>query len=406
MAGETQRYQYEFQKLAQKYHQFQHPFVSLKVNNKDIQARYVVSDICAELTSGFEASVAAFSVYDTYDTGKSAFDFKSVMTYVFLGARVELSLGYGSVREEVFVGAVMRVSFQHEKGEIPCIRVVAMDIKGIMMSGSYAGQISAAYYSKAVEQILERTAYKKLQNKKIIRGIHVSATPDMPQNGTGGGAGLGEQQQEQTIEMVSESDYEFVVKAAKRFAFEFFTECGHVYFRKAKSDKTMLMKIAPDMGIQSFQITYDITGLVEKVTVRGMNAGNGEVFQSDKKFTNKLSQKNAAGQLLKGSSRVYLDASVFSKKDAQYRAESLMEHIAYRYGALECELVGIPELLPGHFIALEGFGTGADNCFYLTRVKHIVNKDGMYVVQLEGTCAGAAEAVSYGGIAERISGIR
>ena len=55
--------------------------------------------------------------------------------------------------------------------------------------------------------------------------------------------------------MVAESDYEFVVKAAKKHNFEFFTECGQVYFRKAKSDTSILMEIGPATGMHSFDVS-------------------------------------------------------------------------------------------------------------------------------------------------------
>ena len=37
--------------------------------------------------------------------------------------------------------------------------------------------------------------------------------------------------------------------------------------------------------------------------------------------------------------------------------------MSYRYGTLECELVGIPELLPGYFITLTGLGDNLRNKF-------------------------------------------
>lgn len=375
-------YRFQFEELAAQYENFRQPLVALKVNQKDICKKYIISDICVDLTSGFEASVAEFSVYDAYDTGSASFDFASLKEYVLLGAKVELALGYEKKTKQIFVGAVTRVSFCHEKEEIPCVRVAAMDVKGIMMAGGYAKQISVSSYSEAVAQILKNTAYKKLKNKKIIRNLYVSDTPDALRTAPEG-------ETDKTIEMVCESDYEFVVKAAKRFGFEFFTECGDVYFRKAKSDDATLLKIGPDTGMHSFNVTYDITGLVENVTVRGVNAGTGEVISHAEKFSNKISQGNKAQELIRGSSKVYLDSTIASEQDAQHRAASLMDRISYRYGSLTCELVGIPELLPAHFIVVDGLGKGADNRFYLTRVKHIVNRTGAYYVQLEGKCARA-----------------
>ena len=96
---------------------------------------------------------------------------------------------------------------------------------------------------------------------------------------------------------------------------------------------------------------------------------------------------NKAKPLLRGGQKVYLDATITSKEEAQERADSLLEEMAYRFGRLEGELIGIPELLPGHFITLAGLGTAADNDFYLKKVRHLLRGDGSFVTKLEGICA-------------------
>ena len=56
-----------------------------------------------------------------------------------------------------------------------------------------------------------------------IPGVGGVAVPGVPGTAT-----------DKTVEMVAESDYEFVVKAAKKYNYEFFVSGGNVYFRKAK----------------------------------------------------------------------------------------------------------------------------------------------------------------------------
>lgn len=388
---------YTFDKLKEKYGSFQHPTVAVEVNDKEIgnsKKGFPISDIVVDLTSGFEASTAEFSIYDVYDSTTATFQFEKVKKYILLGSKVEIYLGYYEQVKSVFVGTITRVNFLFEKGEIPCIRVTAMDIKGIMMSGSYSKQLTATSFSDAVSEVLNKTAYEKLKSVDIVRSVHVSDTPDKLRN-MGQGAGT---VTDKSIEMVAESDYEFVVKAAKKNNFEFFTECGHVYFRKAKSDTSILMEIGPNTGMHSFDVSYDVTGLVEKVTVRGMNVAKAQVISADKKFSNKISQGNKVKPLLKGSQKVYIDSTVSSKEEAEDRAASLMENMSYRYGSLECELLGIPELLPGHFVKLSGLGTGADNCFYLTRVRHVLSQNGRYDTKLEGSAAGVGGSNALPGI--------
>lgn len=83
-----------------------------------------------------------------------------------------------------------------------------------------------------------------------------------------------------SVEMVAESDYEFVVKAARRYNYEFYTECGVVVFRKPKADKEIRIVIDPSCGLYRYDISYDVTGLVNKVTVRAVDAGKAKVISS------------------------------------------------------------------------------------------------------------------------------
>lgn len=374
---------FTYEQLQGKYGYFDNPEVMIKVGNNELTGKngFPVGDVVVDLTSGYEASVAEFSIYDTYNLAQNEFTFDSVKKFILLGSKVEIEMGYKKKTTLVFVGVITRVNFLYETEGIPCIRVTAMDVKGVMMAGSYARQLKATNYSDAVSEIFKKTAYNKLKNSGVIKKIVVQATADKQQVSATAGTS---QTTDKTIEMVAESDYEFVVKAGKRNNYEFYTDCGNVIFRKAKANNKILMEIAPTMGLRGFDISYDITGIVDKVIVRGMDVSKAKSIKSEKKLSNKLSQGNNAKQVISGSQKVYLDSTVSSKEDADARAASLAEKISYRYGSMTCEMIGIPILKPGYFIKLYGLGTGADNKFYLTKVRHVYDTDGRYLVTLEG----------------------
>lgn len=386
---------YEFEKLKRKYRAFQQPIAVLRMADKDLGGKdgYPISDVEIDLTCGFEASVAAFSLYHVYNKETNSFEVKDALKrHIAPGAKTEIALGYSDSTSLIFVGVVTRVSYRYEPDEVPCIRVSAMDIKGVMMAGSYARQLTAASYSAAVREILERSAYTGMKDRDIIRGIQVTDTPDqlspVPADET--------TVTDRSVEMVAESDYEFVVKAARRYNYEFYTECGIVLFRKPKADKDVRMVITHACGLFRFDISYDVTGLVNKVTVRATDAGKASVISS--KAKNRASLPGKTKALLKGSEKVCIDVSAASQEEAGYRAESLMEEISYRYGSLECELQGLPEYLPGYFVEVSGVGQNADNKFYITRAVHKLEKNGRYIVKLEGKACGENAAGGIDGL--------
>lgn len=376
---------YDFEKLKRKYRAFQQPIAVLRMAEKDLGGGtgYPISDVEIDLTCGYEASVAEFSLYHVYNKDTDSFEVTDALKkHIALGAKTEIALGYGVSAELIFVGAVMRVSYRHDSDEIPCIRISAMDVKGVMMAGTYSRQLSAASYSAAVREILQKSAYAGMQGSGVIRGIQVTDTPDQLSPVPAAGMPA----TDRSLEMVAESDYEFVVKAARRYNYEFFTECGIVLFRKPKAAKGVRIAIRPSCGLYHFDISYDVTGLVNKVTVRATDPGKAKIISSQVK--NRASLPGKVKALLKGSEKVYIDASAASMEETGYRAESLMESISYRYGSLECEVQGLPEYLPGYFVEVSDVGENADNRFYITRAVHRLTKEGRYTVKLEGKACG------------------
>ena len=82
-----------------------------------------------------------------------------------------------------------------------------------------------------------------------------------------------------------------------------------------------------------------------------------------------------------------------------------MESISYRFGKFVVDLVGLPEMLPGHFINLKGLGEGTENKFYLTRVRHTMRQDGMYDVRAEGVSASIENTNPLGGLMGDFGGL-
>ncbi len=369
---------YEYQQLKKKYNGFSVPVVHISVEGKGFetnQADMVISEVQVRQTCGFEAGDAVFSIYGCTNPQTEEFLFEDLKPYIALGSCAVLELGYLGEREEVFCGYIARVEFIHE--EIPCVEVTLMDIKGIMMAGTCAGQLRASSYGEAVREIFSDNLYQDLKQKGIIRKLNISDTPDKQEKSEEG---------IHTIELYSESAYEFVVKAAKKFYYEFFIDCGDVYFRKAKSNESELFVLRMDELILSMRINYDIRGIFREAEVRSVDDAKGVTVKAVKKQMNKLSHGNKVNALLKGTKKVYVDASIGSANEAELRAESLLETAAFGFGTLECECIGIPILRPGHFIRLEGYGAPADNRFYVTDVEHILSEEG-YITRLTAKTA-------------------
>ncbi len=378
----------QYSSLYKDYGGFLNPIIDIKVNDASFTAgsnrklAIGVSNVSVDLTAGFEASQAVFSLYNVYDYEKTTFNFDSVKKIILLGSPVTISAGYDAKVTEIFRGVITRVNFLLEEDDVANIQVTAMDVKAVMMANRYSRRMKATLYSEAVKEIFDQKVYQSLKDSGAVTGYAIENTPDAPP--VPAESPTPESDIEKTVEMVAESDYEFVVKVAKKFNYDFFAIAGKVYFRKAKSDQTKQIKITPDVRIKRLSVDYDMTGLVEEVEVRGLDVGKAKQVTGKKKNSNKLSQGNKAKALISGSKFVYIDPASSDNNDVGYRANYLYENMSYRYGTLELDMAGIPEIVPGKYIQLSDFGNAVSNAFYVQSVRHTFSKEGAFLTHIVG----------------------
>ncbi len=424
MAAET----FKFEDLKETYKYFQSPLAEVWVDGEAISdntSGVGVSELHIEMTCGYEASMATFMLYNVYDEVATQFRYDAVKNYIQLGSVVVIYMGYDNTVREVFRGFIAKVNYIYETDDMPGIRITAMDIKGIMMSNSYSKQFKAQSFSGAVKEIFRNEPYntffgkeakdavkeqaaggaaapggmaassgggEKEEKKKatfLVTEATIQDTPDAKQS-QGQQQGGGEKSNRQsetthTIEMVGESDYEFIVKAAKKYNYEFYILGGNLQFRQAKKDTSTLMTLSPATMLQSVDVEYDITGLVNSVEVRNVDPGKGTILTTKKTNTNKIGAK--AKSVVKNLQRVFIDPTAESKDETGHRAAYLLEDMVYRFGTLRATIVGLPELVPGKFINLENLGTTVSNTYYIMNVIHVMSRDGQYRTEIIGKAA-------------------
>ncbi|MCR5467355.1 MAG: hypothetical protein K6F37_00200 [Lachnospiraceae bacterium] len=516
--------EFEYETLQKEYGNFVGPRANAVINGTSIRdSKLFLGNVVIENTCNYEASIATFMVFETYDAENHKFKTDEFSKIIQLGATVEISVGYEAKETMVFVGYIAKVAFHVDTESPACVEVTALDIKAMMMAGKRSMQLEDEYYSDAVKTLLGDSRYSGLLSEYAPDLENtIEDSPDKKQGAAGAAAaaveaaqqaaiqqagaalsdkvtdsiigGLGEAldtaaseaaekakyaaktaagtaagvavasvpgaagimeaaqtamntidrvtdtvttvmdtikqaketeaqiketikqameakkaaeeaaeaalaltappgkptpkpgvikpAREKTIEMVDESDYEFVIKVAKRYDYEFFVVAGKPYFRKAKSIKPLLITLNSDNGIKALDIEYDLTTQVGKVEVRATNPTKGALISSSQKIGTKLSMGSKTKQIVSNAKYVYVDSTLFSKEDAEDRAKAIADEISYRFGTLEMEMVGLPEMMPGRFICVTSFGEGVSNNFYVTSVRHIYDTENGYITRI------------------------
>lgn len=376
---------YDYEGLKSRYSGFVSPAIRVCVEGEDFSdapETMIIPEAEISLSSGFEASQAVFSIYGCIDRAGQKYLFDEMKSYILLGSGISISLGYVSADTEVFRGFISYVRFVGEADEQPHIEVTALDVKGAMMAGRSEKQLKASSYGAAVKELFKMQTYQWVREKGMMDRLSVSDTPDA-KNGKKSGIGL--------IEMTGESDYEFVVRAAREYGYEFFSDVGTVYFRKARDGAQELIGVEPGKGLISYDIGYDIGGIVKEVEVRGTDKKTGELISGIKKCGGTFSHGNRAGAVTEYKKAVYTDAAVETQEDARVKAEAAMDVQTWKYGRMQCECIGLPELKAGVYVEIAGMGTGPDNRFYITKAEHVLSGENGYRTKLTGYTASAGQ---------------
>jgi len=378
--------EFEFSNLKQTYENFREPKITVFIDNTELDEDQLltVRDVEIELTSGYEASIATVTLGGVYDDVRRIFEISKTKKFMYLGSTIVVYMGYATSLREVFRGFIAKVHFivpSAENGDPPVVELTCMDVKGLMMANRHSKKLKALYFSDAVKEILE--GYPIFSETGpgggLFMEMNIGTTPDKPPGAAGGNG----QTTDRRVEMVEESDYDFMVKAAKRYNFDFFAVGKTLYFIEAKKNQTPLIVLKPNSGIINIDVGYDMTGLVKEVVVRNIDMAQGKYIGDKKTSKTKISLGNKAKPLIEKQALVYIDPTTENKEEAGYRASYLMETIDYRLGSVTGSILGMPEIVPGRFITLDDFGTPVNNNFYLTNVKHSF-VDGEYRTTFEG----------------------
>lgn len=353
---------YSMNRFIKQYKTFASPQYSIKVENKNLSAKFCNKNIVIDIPASYEASTCVFYI-------TNAFKLQSAQTIeldqelkreIKLGAKVEVSIGYEDVPlKNVFKGYIDAIYLDYTKDEEICYTVECLDAKGLMMN-QFGSEVktNTLKYSAAVEDLIKNYGpYVKI-------GSNINRTD----------ANVGF-----PIEQHNESDYDFVVRLAKKLDYSFYIINGELYFEpKNKTNKQPLMfEFHINELLLGLKVHSSMRNQVRSVTVRSNNEKNpNSVFESKAASYHYLAQ-SGTGQASQISSAItarvtktVIDPTIDSVEKAKNLADSLMNEITYGLVTATVTTVGIPDFTPGNIVSLKGFGTGFDRDYFVKKVIH------------------------------------
>ncbi len=341
MDASTQSYK----ALMNKYSQFMAPACEIKIDGSALPTGVAAEGI--NVTLSLEAaSTVRFQVVGAYDIKSSGFD-SSVKSKLKLGAKVAVSLGYGSELLEVFQGFIFSVGASF--GDVNALTITAMDVRRLMMEGTAREEKHVVTtYSAAFEEVMGR--YSALCSKK-----EVTATDS--------------DEIESIVQRVS--DYQFITETlCTRGNREFFVLGDTAYFREAGANTTPCVELNWGEGLLSFSRNSLYQNL--KITVLGFDADNKESVSAE------VTEKSEEALTAIGSANetVLVDSDAKEVAKAKKRAEKEARKRKKEAQQGSGSGVGIPDIVPGRFITLGKLDSDLNGKYYINEVSHNFGGDG------------------------------
>ena len=176
--------------------------------------------------------------------------------------------------------------------------------------------------------------------------------------------------------MADESDYEFVVRIAKKLGYEFFVSQETLYFRKKRIKTDPIMTISHKDVIIDLEANFNISGVVNSVEIRSLDDKTGEMITATAKASASYSNSSSASKIVSKAEKVIIDPTVASDSEAKTRADAELDNLSWRFGTFLIKTIGIPEIIPGRFIKIDGLSSDVNKKVYIVKVIHTINSDG------------------------------
>lgn len=371
---------FDADKLRERYQQYAAPAAKIWIGTPPqelVQAAGVrIEHIRVSLNIDSAAS-ADFSVTDIWDDQQNAIR-QTVKNHLVCGAMVKIELGYGSELTDVFHGLIYETGVQFS--EIPSMQITVMDVKRLMADNEETDRVWE-------EQTLTGL-FSTLMGKYSAFGLNVS----VEQKQTGGGNGA---QDGLKVFVQRGSDLSLVRKLCRENDLRFLVY-GKEAKLTAKSEKAAVMTLLWGRDLISFSKNDSYVNM--QIVVRGTlkkppqksasgsgNAqagGTGNTGGSAEQKKRMIEKKEtvvsdkAAQTGISESVRVIELTNMKSEDEAESRLADEVERVKESMHSGRGSCIGMPVLIPGRYLNIQGMDDSVDGEYYLKAVSHTFGADG------------------------------
>lgn len=349
---------YTYEALQKKYDNFISPAVEITIDGTTYKSREVpIINLEVEITADGGAGGCSFSIDSQYKASESKW-VNGFDKHVKPGASLSISAGYVK-QKEIFYGFVDEYSFSYTGNRGAQIDVTGIDGLGYLMNlrePIYAGKQEAR---SLIESILLKSKSAGFAKSVTVGKVSKFTTPVV---------------KEQV------DDWTFLNLMARRYGMNLFAVDGELIFDKVITSTSPLITLGVRNGLRSFTKRVSLGRQVGKVEVWGRDVNQKPIKGSADSVSLKGDGKSASGHVSGLKKAVMREYSEFvrTEKECATLAQNRLNEIASGLVSGSGLCIGIPELIPGRYIKIEGFNNSTDGSYFITGVRHQFNSNGYF----------------------------
>ena len=350
-----------YEKISEKYNSFYEPSYRIFSDGEDVE-EFGIFTVTSVTVDNSILKAGSCVITAVPDPGLMK---KSVADEIFMPEScVEVYLGYNDDCEAVFIGLVKSVQFIFDAADAPEIRVMCVDLSCELMNrvSSFIWR-DPKYNSFAplAKDILSEYVIGHLIEKIIVENVMTDEKPPYKQN--------------------EESDYTFLKRIADDNHIDFFTSGHNIYYR-GRRRAAPVTTLTWGINIDSLVFTIKRAAAVSKVFILGWDVKKKEKFYGEADL-NGIKDRICSGRIydyakeaFKTGDTIWKTTSTQDREKANMQAENIL--IARNKHILSAEgvCVGIPLILAGRVINIEGVGELLSGEYFINGTRHTLNSSG------------------------------
>ena len=353
---------YTFKDLDKKYDGFSAPAYEVSVGGKDFECGKVpISTLEAELSCDGRAGGCSFHIEGGYDYEKRKW-VNEMAQAVKIGAELEVKGGYVK-KKTVFYGYVDDYSVDFDEEGASGISVTGLDGLGYLMSlrePLYAGKKKPAEIVKEILQKSVSAGFAKKVNMASLSGFETAVVKEQI------------------------DDWRFLNLMAQRYGFSLFCVAGELIFSDVASKTSPILTLTLGQGLDSFQKRVSLAHQVGKVEIMGRDVNQKAVLGEADSVKTGGDGKSAAELVPALKEAVLREYSEYARTQDECKtlAQNRLDGIAMGLVSGRGRCIGIPDLIPGRYLKIEGGDKQANGSYFLTKVRHLFDDNG-YITEFE-----------------------